>query len=78
MGCVFGHSVLSNSLVTAWTVACQAPRSMGFPRQEYWTGLPFPPLEDLLDPGMEPMSPALQIVYSLSHQGRPINQCIFY
>ena len=33
---------------------------MGFSRQEYWSGLPFPPLGDLLDPGIEPMSPALQ------------------
>ena len=41
---------------TQWTIACQAPLSMGFSRQEYWRGLPFPPLEDLLDPGIEPMS----------------------
>ena len=44
---------------TPWTVARQAPLSMGFPRQEYWSGLPFPSLGDLPDPGMEPMSPAL-------------------
>ena len=43
-----------------WTVACQAPLSMGFSRQEYWTGLLFPSLEDLPDPGVEPGSPALQ------------------
>ena len=42
-----------------WTVACQAPLSMGYPRQEYWSGLPFPPPGDLPDPGMEPMFPAL-------------------
>ena len=47
-------------LVTPWTVACQAPLTMGFPRQEYWSGLPFPSSGDLLDPGIEPMSPALQ------------------
>ena len=41
-----------------WTVAHQACLSMGFPRQEYWSGLPFPPPGDLPDPGMEPMSPA--------------------
>ena len=40
-----------------WTVACQAPLSMGFPRQEYWSRLPFPPLGDLPDPEMEPTSP---------------------
>ena len=41
---------------TPWTVACQAPLSMGFFRQEYWSGLPFPPPEDLLDSGIEPKS----------------------
>ena len=45
--------------VTPWTVAHQAPLSMGFPRQEYWSGLPFPPPGDLPDPGIEPGSPAL-------------------
>ena len=44
-----------------WTVACQAPLSMGFSRQEYWSGLPGPPPEDLPYPGIEPMSPALQV-----------------
>ena len=44
-----------------WTVACQAPPSMGFSRQEYWSGLPFPSPGDLPDPGIEPVSPALQI-----------------
>ena len=46
--------------VTPWTVTCQAPLSMGFSRQEYWSGLPFPPPEDLPNPGIEPGSPALQ------------------
>ena len=46
-------------LVTPWTVACQSPLSMGFPRQEYWSGLPFPPLRHLVNPGIEPASPAL-------------------
>ena len=47
-----------------WTIACQAPLSMEFSRQEYWSGLPFPPPEDLPDAGIEPESsvaPALQI-----------------
>ena len=39
---------------TPWTIACQAPLSMAFPRQEYWTGLPFPSPGDLPDPGIEP------------------------
>ena len=51
-------SVMPNSL-TLWTVAHHAPLSMGFPRQEYWSGLPFPPLRDLPDPRIEPTSFAL-------------------
>jgi len=47
-------------LVTPWTVAYQASLSMGFSRQEYWSGLPFPSPGDLPDPGIEPRSPALQ------------------
>ena len=47
--------------VTPWTVAHQAPLSIGFSRQEYWSGLPFPSLGDLLDPGIKPGSPALQV-----------------
>ena len=43
---------------TLWSVAHQAPMFMGFSRQEYWSGLPFPPPEDLLEPGIEPESPA--------------------
>ena len=46
--------------VTPWTVAHQAPPSMGFSRQEYWSGLPFPSPADLPNPGIEPRSPALQ------------------
>ena len=45
--------------MTPWTVAHQAPLSMGFSRQEYWNGLPFPSPGDLPDPGIEPESPAL-------------------
>ena len=43
--------------MTPWTVPCQAPLSMEFSRQEYWSRLPFPPPGDLPDPGIEPMSP---------------------
>ena len=46
--------------VTLWTVVCQAPLSMGFPRQEYWIGLPFPSPGNIPDPGIEPVSPAWQ------------------
>ena len=45
--------------VTPWTVAYEAPLSMGFSRQEYWSGLPFPSPEDLPHSGIEPGSPAL-------------------
>ena len=51
---------LSCSFATPWTVAHQAPPSMGFSRQEYWSGLPSPSPGDLPDPGIEPRSPALQ------------------
>ena len=51
---------LCPTLATPWTVAHQAPLSMGFSRQEYWSGLPFPSPGDLLDPGIEPRSLALQ------------------
>ena len=44
---------------TPWAVAYHTPPSMGFSRQEYWSGLPFPSPEDLPDPGIEPGSPAL-------------------
>ena len=43
----------------SWTAACQSPLSMGFSRQEYWSGLPFPLPGNLPDPGIEPVSPAL-------------------
>ena len=47
---------LELTLVTPWTIACQVPLSLIFPSQEYWTGLPYPPLGDLPDPGIEPES----------------------
>ena len=51
---------LCPTLAIPWTVACQAPLSMGFSRQEYWSGLPFPSPGDRPNPGNEPGSPALQ------------------
>ena len=48
------------TLATPWTVACKVPLSMGFSRKEYWSGLPFPSPEDLLDPVIKPSSPTLQ------------------
>ena len=58
-------SFMSDSL-RPWTVAHQAPQSMEFSRQEYWSGLPFPSPGDLPDPEIEPMSPALEVESSLS------------
>ena len=48
------------TFATPWTAASQAPPFMGFSRQEYWSGLPFPSPGDLPDPGIEPGSPTLQ------------------
>ena len=63
--------------MTPWTVACQAPLSMGFARQEYWSGLPSPPPGDLLDPGIIPaslVSPALAgEFFSNAPPGKPPN-----
>ena len=57
---------------TSWTVARQAPLSMGFSSQEYWSGLPFPSPEDLPDPGIKPGSPTLQADSLLSEPpGKP-------
>ena len=65
--------------VTPWTVAHQAPLSMGFSRQEYWSGLPFPSPGDLLEQGMEPMSPVLQVdALPLSHLGNSYKLAIFW
>ena len=58
---------------TPWTVALQAPLSMGFSRQEYWSGLPCPPPGDLPDPGMKFLSHVScigqQVLYQLCHLG---------
>ena len=60
---LFSHSVVSDSFVTPWAVARQDPQSVGPPRQEYCCGLPFPSLEDLPNPGIEPAAPALAGVF---------------
>ena len=59
MCALFSLSVVSDSL-TPWTVARQAPLTMGFSKQEHWSGLPSPPPGDLPNSGVEPRSPALQ------------------
>ena len=59
------------TLCNPWTVAHQAPLSMGFSRQEYWSGLSFPSPGDLPDPGIVPRSPTLQAEIQ-SHRKPPI------
>ena len=76
MFCLF-LSLFSKScptLVTPWTVACQAALSMGFFRQDYWSGLPFPSPGDLPKPGIKPGSPALKAGSLLSYEGSRIFQ----
>ena len=58
--CVLSRFSHVQLFVTPWTVTHQAPLSMGFPSQEYWNGLSFPPPEDLPDPRIQIASPALQ------------------
>ena len=74
-------SVLScvRLFVTLWAVARQAPLSMGFPRLEYWSGLPFPSPGDLSDPGIKPaspVSPALQADSLLLRHGEAIRHYV--
>ena len=67
----FSHVQL---FATLWTLACQAPLSMGFSRQEYWSGLPCPPLGDLSNSWIEPRSPTLFMDYLPAEpQGKPKN-----
>ena len=72
LSCLLSHVRL---FATLWTIALQAPPSMGFSRQEYWSGLPFPSPGNLPDPGIEftsLASSALAVVsLPLSHQGSP-------
>ena len=63
---------------TPWTVAYQAPPSMGFSRQEYWSGLPFPSPRDLPNPGIEPGFPALEADTLTSEpRGKPVCMYIY-
>ena len=70
--CVLSHFSRVRLCATPWTLAHQAPLSMGFSRQEHWSGLPCPPPGDLPNPGIQPTSPALQAdSLLLSHRGSP-------
>ena len=69
---LFSHSVVSNSFVTPWTIACKSPLSMDSPGKNTGVGCHFLSSGDLSDPGIEHMSPTLQVdSLPLSHQGRP-------
>ena len=69
----FSHVQL---FATLWTIACQAPLSMGFSWQEFWSGLPFPPPGDLPNPGIEPASPASPVLawgfFTTEPPGKPV------
>ena len=68
---------MSDSFATPWTVARQAPLSMGFPRQEYWSGLPFPSPGYLLGSEMEPVSPAVAgRFFTTETPGKPCNYLV--
>ena len=64
---------LCQTLAKSWTVVCQAPLSMGFPRQKYWSGVPFPSPGDLPDPGIKLASPALaRGFFTTESLGKPL------
>ena len=70
-------ALVVSDFATLWTVACQASLSMGFSRQEYWSGLPFPPPGDLPDPGIKPISPALAgVFFTTSTTWEAPNYCL--
>ena len=76
--CMLSYSVMSDSLrghVTPWTVTRQAPLSMGCPRQEYWSRLPFPPPGDLPNPRIIPASPVSSALagrfFPIEQPGKP-------
>ena len=69
--CVCEVASVESDSVTLWTVACQAPLSMGFSREEDWSEFPFPPPGDLPNPGIEPWSPLWQANFLLTElQGK--------
>ena len=71
--CWFGLvAKLCSTFATPWTIACQVPLSMGFSRQEYWSGLSFPSPGDLAHPGIEPSFLHFrELLYHLSYKGSP-------
>ena len=75
--CVLSHFSRVLLFVIPWTVAHQAPLTMGISRQEYWSGLPWPPPGDLPDPGTEPESPASPALQAGSLPAEPPGKPIF-
>ena len=79
---MLSHFSLVQLLETLWTVALQAPVSTGFSRQEYWSGLPYPPIGNLPDSGIKPASPAAAALQAdslpLSHQRSPVPLTLCY
>ena len=75
--CMLSHFSRVWLFATLWTVAYQTPRSMGFPRQEYWSGLPYSPPGDLLHPRIEPESSATPALagglLTAEPPGKPLN-----
>jgi len=70
---------MSNSSVTPWIINHQAPLSLEFPRRKFWSELAFPSQGDLPDPGMEPLSPALEARFFNTELSRkPVNQPQLY
>ena len=67
---------MSDSFMTPWTVAHQAPLSMGFPRQECWNGLPFPSQRNLPNHGIKPVSPALKADSLLLRHLQSLCMCV--
>ena len=71
---LFSHSLTSDSFAIPWTVAHQASLSMGYPRQEYWSGLPFPSPGYFPNSGIEPGSPALAgRFFTTEPSGKPVS-----
>ena len=73
---LFSHQAVFDSFATPWTVAHQVPLSIGFPRQEFWTGLPFSSPRDIPDPGIKLTFPALVGGFFVTEPpGKSITMC---
>ena len=75
---MLSHSSHVRLSVTPWTAACQAPLSMGFSRQEYWSGLPFPPPRNRPNPGTEPGSPVSPALQGDSSPTEPLGKVLIH